>query len=72
MSGMPRSTHALITGGGRGIGLAIAAQLTQAGATVTVLGRNPSVLDESVRAGVAQFTAIADVSDQAGLSTAIA
>jgi len=72
MTGLPRSAHALITGGGRGIGRAIAAELTQAGATVTVLGRNPSVLDESVRAGVAQFTAIADVSDQAGLSTAIA
>jgi len=72
MSGMPRSTHALITGGGRGIGLAIAAQLTQAGATVTVLGRNQSVLHDAVNAGSAHFAAIADVADHAGLSAAIA
>ena len=72
MSGMTRSTHALITGGGRGIGLAIAAQLTQAGATVTVLGRNRSVLHAAVSAGSAHFTAIADVADQASLSTEIA
>jgi len=72
MSGMPPSTHALITGGGRGIGLAIAAQLTQAGATVTVLGRNQSVLQAAVSAGSAHFAAIADVADQAALGAAIA
>jgi len=31
--------HALVTGGGRGIGRAIAASLSGAGAAVTVLGR---------------------------------
>ena len=72
MSGLPRSAHALITGGGRGIGRAIAAELTQAGATVTVLGRNQDVLHEAVRAGAAHFMAIADVADQEGLSAAIA
>jgi NAD(P)-dependent dehydrogenase (short-subunit alcohol dehydrogenase family) len=72
MSGLPRSAHALITGGGRGIGRAIAAELTLAGATVTVLGRNQSALHEAVSAGAAHFTAIADVADQAGLSAAIA
>ena len=40
MSGLPRSAHALVTGGGRGIGREIASALAQAGATVTVLGRN--------------------------------
>ena len=40
MSEPLHSQHALVTGGGRGIGRAIAAALTEAGATVTVLGRN--------------------------------
>ena len=72
MSGLPRSAHALITGGGRGIGRAIAAELALAGARVTVLGRDQSALHEAVSAGAAHFTAIADVADQAGLSAAIA
>ncbi len=72
MSGLPRLAHALVTGGGRGIGRAIAAELTRAGATVTVLGRNQSVLNEAVSAGAAHFAASADVADRAGLSAAIA
>ncbi len=36
--------HALVTGGGRGIGRAIAASLTGAGAAVTVLGRQEGPL----------------------------
>jgi 3-hydroxybutyrate dehydrogenase len=72
MSGLKRPAHALITGGGRGIGRAIAVELTQAGATVTVLGRSQSALHDAVHAGAAHFTAIADVADQAGLSAAIA
>ncbi len=40
MSGLPNSLHALVTGGGRGIGREIASTLSRAGATVTVLGRN--------------------------------
>src|ERR1700730_9247887 len=72
MSGLPRSSHALVTGGGRGIGRAIASALVQAGATVTVLGRNRATLDEAVAAGVAHFASVADVADQASVSAAVA
>ena len=72
MSGLPHSLHALVTGGGRGIGRAIASGLLQAGATVTVLGRNRATLDETVAAGDAHFAGVADVADQAAVSAAIA
>jgi 3-hydroxybutyrate dehydrogenase len=71
MSGLSRSQHALVTGGGRGIGLAIASALTQAGATVTILGRNRAVLDAAIAAGAAHFFVVADVADQAAVSAAI-
>jgi 3-hydroxybutyrate dehydrogenase len=72
MSGLPRSSHALVTGGGRGIGRAVASALAQAGATVTVLGRNRATLDEAIAAGAAHFAAVADVADQAAVSAAVA
>jgi NAD(P)-dependent dehydrogenase (short-subunit alcohol dehydrogenase family) len=72
MSGLPRSAHALVTGGGRGIGLAIADALTQAGATVTIIGRDRATLDRAVASGAAHFAATADVADQAVISAAIA
>jgi 3-hydroxybutyrate dehydrogenase len=71
MSALPRSAHALVTGGGRGIGRAIASALVQAGATVTVLGRDRATLDQAVSAGDAHFAGVADVSDQAAVSAAI-
>lgn len=72
MSDLSRSAHALVTGGGRGIGRAIAASLSRAGATVTIMGRNRAVLDAVVACGDAHFTAVADVSDQAAVSAAVA
>jgi 3-hydroxybutyrate dehydrogenase len=72
MSGLPRSPHALVTGGGRGIGREIAATLARAGATVTVLGRHQASLDESVAGGAAHFAHVADVVDPAEVGAAIA
>jgi NAD(P)-dependent dehydrogenase (short-subunit alcohol dehydrogenase family) len=72
MSGLPHSLHALVTGGGRGIGRAIASGLLQAGATVTILGRNRATLDETVAAGDAHFVGVADVADRAAVGAAIA
>lgn len=72
MSGLPYSPHVLVTGGGRGIGRAIAAELTRAGATVTVLGRQRAALDEVIAAGDAHFAEVADVADQAAVGAAVA
>jgi 3-hydroxybutyrate dehydrogenase len=72
MSGSPHSLHALVTGGGRGIGREIASALVHAGLTVTVLGRNRAKLDEAVAAGAAHFAGVADVADQAAVSAAVA
>src|SRR4051794_8464667 len=72
MSGLPRSSHALVTGGGRGIGREIASTLARSGATVTVLGRNRATLDDAIAAGSAHFGAVADVADQTAIGAAIA
>jgi NAD(P)-dependent dehydrogenase (short-subunit alcohol dehydrogenase family) len=72
MSGLPRCSHALVTGGGRGIGREIASTLAHAGATVTVLGRNRATLDDAVASGSAHFASVADVADQVAVSAAIA
>ena len=39
--------HALVTGGGTGIGLGIARQLLKAGASVTISGRREDVLHDA-------------------------
>jgi NAD(P)-dependent dehydrogenase (short-subunit alcohol dehydrogenase family) len=62
----------VVTGGGRGIGRAIAATLARSGATVTVLGRNRATLDEAVTAGAAHFADVADVADQAAVAATLA
>jgi NAD(P)-dependent dehydrogenase (short-subunit alcohol dehydrogenase family) len=71
MSGLPRSPHALVTGGGRGIGREIGAALARAGAIVTVVGRHRATLDESVAAGAAHFVEVADVVDRRAVDAAI-
>ena len=64
--------HALVTGGGRGIGAAIAASLTRAGARVTVLGRSRASLLDVIGQGLAVGCVAADVTDPAALQAAIA
>lgn len=64
--------HALVTGGSRGIGRAVAVALAQAGATVTVLGRNAATLAEAVAQGDAAGFIAADVTDAQALGAGIA
>ena len=72
MPGLSRSSHALVTGGARGIGREVAATLSRAGASVTVVGRNREALDAVVAEGLAHFAIVADVADEAALSRAVA
>ncbi len=58
--------NALVTGGGRGIGAAIAAALTDKGARVTVLGRDEAALAARVQAKEAAAYIRADVTDPSG------
>jgi NAD(P)-dependent dehydrogenase (short-subunit alcohol dehydrogenase family) len=64
--------HALVTGGGRGIGRAIAAALTKAGAAVTIAGRNEKALADVVGKGQAAGYAVADVTDAKAVNGGIA
>lgn len=63
--------HALVTGGGRGIGAATAAALKASGAVVTVLGRDETMLNARVSAKEADGWVRADVTDEAALVNAI-
>ncbi|CCD87610.1 putative oxidoreductase [Bradyrhizobium sp. ORS 285] len=71
MSGLPAAAHAMVTGGGRGIGREIARALKLAGATVTIVGRSRATLDEAIAAGSADHAAVADVADQSALTAAV-
>lgn len=63
--------HALVTGGGRGIGRAIAAALIEAGAAVTVVGRGEAALKDAVGKGDATGYGVADVTDERALAAEI-
>jgi NAD(P)-dependent dehydrogenase (short-subunit alcohol dehydrogenase family) len=60
--------HAVVTGGGRGIGRAIAAALSGAGAAVTVVGRQEAALADAVAQGHAAGYVVADVTDGRALA----
>lgn len=63
--------HALITGGGTGIGLAIAVALREAGAEVTITGRRADVLDNAAKAH-GLHALVMDVQDEASVADQIA
>lgn len=60
--------HAVVTGGGRGIGRAVAAALSGAGCTVTVVGRGEPALKDAVAKGEAKAYGVADVTDERALA----
>jgi NAD(P)-dependent dehydrogenase (short-subunit alcohol dehydrogenase family) len=62
--------HALITGGGTGIGLAIARALADKGATVTITGRRAGPLQEAATDRI--FPLVMDVTDEAAVVDGIA
>ena len=65
-------THrALITGGARGIGLAIARRLAADGATIALLGRDAAALQRAANELGARY-AVADITGQSALRDAIA
>lgn len=63
---------ALVTGGGRGIGRAVAAALRGAGAHVTITGRDEARLARAVAEGAADHAIALDVTDETALRAAIA
>ncbi len=66
--GSLKGRHALVTGGGRGIGRAIATALKAEGATVTITGRQEGPLSEAVAASNATAYFVADVTDAAAVA----
>jgi NAD(P)-dependent dehydrogenase (short-subunit alcohol dehydrogenase family) len=64
--------HAVVTGGGRGIGRAVAAALARDGHEVTVLGRNDDTLRDAVAKGEASAWRRVDVTDSDALAASLA
>jgi 3-hydroxybutyrate dehydrogenase len=67
MSGLG-GKHALVTGGGTGLGAAIAVALADAGAHVTIIGRRREPLEAIASAHESVRVAVADVTDETAIT----
>lgn len=65
------SRTAIVTGGGTGIGRAVAVRLAEEGAAVTITGRRADVLDRAAKALGARAVSF-DASDTGGIEAALA
>lgn len=75
MSRFLAGRHALVTGGGRGIGAAIATALAAEGAVLTLIGRDRDVLERhaaTLPETAEAYSVTADVADQASVAAAFA
>lgn len=71
-----RVGHALVTGGGRGMGVAIAASLARRGCPISLLGRTAATLEHSAQRladehGVPVHHVLADIADEAAVAAAV-
>ncbi len=64
----PEGKHALVTGGGSGIGATIALTLAQAGAAVTICGRRKEALEKTAAGHGKIFAMVADVTDEGAMA----
>ena len=72
MRGRLDGRTAIVTGGGRGIGAAVARELTNRGARVTAFARTAVELEERVRAGDAVLAVAGDASQEADVARLLA
>ncbi len=69
---MLQGRHALVTGGGTGIGLAIAQALAAQGAQVTIAGRRADVLEQAAAATPGLHPLVMDVAEESSVVNGIA